>query len=735
MSTVLNVGAGAAVAVTVGLIAVAKSIDFDRYKGFVAQQVKDATGREMTIAGPLQLKLGLTPQVVATGIGFANVPRGSRKEMVTVERFEAEVALLPLLRREIQVRRLLLVKPDLLLETDATGRGNWQFAAAPAVDHPAEGSPPTRFDIGELRLQDARVTWHDGASGKTTALRVDTASVIPETAGGPLAVRLAGEWHGAPLAVDAALGALSTIAAGKPWPLRVTASLGTARALVDGSIAQPLAGRGLDLKLDLQGDEAATLAGLAGIAPLPAIGPFRLSAQLGDPEGGVSLSNLELAVGRRDTALLSAKGSVRNALAPAGVDLAVTMEADSLAGLSGLAGTALPPGGPLRLSGRLHDVAAVWRLDDLDLKLAGSAANGALAVTPGRVPRLEGTLAAATLSLADITAPAARPGESQGGRTALRPAASADRRLFSADPLPLAALRGFAADIAFSAARVQAGAVPLTQVGGRLAVADGRLRLAPMTAMLAGGKVEGEFALDASGRTALLTARLSAADVEMGRMFGDALSGGRTRARLDLRGRGESVRQAMAGLNGEAMADIGPGQVRNRAVDWAGGDLALQVLGALNPLAKAEETSRLDCAAVHFAIKDGLAVADRGIAVETAKVNVVGAGTVDLRSERLDLGITAKARDGIGLNLGGMLSQMTRIRGTLAAPEIGVDEAGAVRTAASVGAAGAPPGLSNVGELLYDKASADPHPCRTALGKAPRKGTRSPGLLDGLFGR
>jgi hypothetical protein len=148
-----------------------------------------------------------------------------------------------------------------------------------------------------------------------------------------------------------------------------------------------------------------------------------------------------------------------------------------------------------------------------------------------------------------------------------------------------------------------------------------------------------------------------------------------------------------------------------------------------------------------FTVKDGIATADRGIAVETAKVNVVGAGTVNLRDEQLDLAVTPRARDGLGLSLSTPLAGMTRVRGTLAEPALSLDELGTARAAASVGAAVATAGLSLVGEALFDRLTGDSSPCRTALGAAPakpadkkkpgKKGKKAaePGLLDGLFGR
>lgn len=50
--------------------------------------------------------------------------------MAIVKRIEAEVGLLPLLTGTVEVRRLVLVEPDILLELDEKGVPNWQFSGA-----------------------------------------------------------------------------------------------------------------------------------------------------------------------------------------------------------------------------------------------------------------------------------------------------------------------------------------------------------------------------------------------------------------------------------------------------------------------------------------------------------------------------------------------------------------------------------------------------------------------------
>ena len=129
------------IAVVVAGVAVLSSLDFNDYKGVIAEEAKKATGREMTISGDLKLNISLTPSIYVDDVTFANAPWGSRPQMVTLKRLEAEVSLLPLLSSELDVKRVVLVGLDLLVETNKQGRGNWQFgedAKTPATAEAAK---------------------------------------------------------------------------------------------------------------------------------------------------------------------------------------------------------------------------------------------------------------------------------------------------------------------------------------------------------------------------------------------------------------------------------------------------------------------------------------------------------------------------------------------------------------------------------------------------------------------
>ena len=113
--------------VVVGAYIYLLTIDVEDYHPEIAEAVADATGRELTLGGPLDLAISLTPVVVAENVSFANADWGSRPQMATIERIEVQIALLPLISSEVEVLKLVVSGADILLETDAEGRANWEF--------------------------------------------------------------------------------------------------------------------------------------------------------------------------------------------------------------------------------------------------------------------------------------------------------------------------------------------------------------------------------------------------------------------------------------------------------------------------------------------------------------------------------------------------------------------------------------------------------------------------------
>ena len=76
LSTTLKVVGVLVVAVIVGGVIVIMNNDFNQYKGLIAEKVKEATGRNSSIAGDIELEHSFTPWLSVSGVRFENAEWG-----------------------------------------------------------------------------------------------------------------------------------------------------------------------------------------------------------------------------------------------------------------------------------------------------------------------------------------------------------------------------------------------------------------------------------------------------------------------------------------------------------------------------------------------------------------------------------------------------------------------------------------------------------------------------------
>src|SRR5262245_33518130 len=287
-----------------GAFVAIKSIDFNEYRSTIADQAKQATGRELKIAGELKVGLSLTPTVAVDDVSFANAPWGSRPEMATIKRFETELELLPLIFGDIKVHRVVLKGADILLETNAKGQNNWTFGEAGAAAQPetapsgGTGKLPT---VNEIALEDVTITYKDGAANKTQTVAFQKFSADMADANSPIALEIVANFNGNPVSASGTIGSLSGIAANQPMPIDLKAQGGGATFAAKGTIEKPAAGKGVAIALTAQGNSLADLTPLAG-SPMPALGPYSFSGNLSDAKGGYQVAGMQLKMGGSDIA-------------------------------------------------------------------------------------------------------------------------------------------------------------------------------------------------------------------------------------------------------------------------------------------------------------------------------------------------------------------------------------------------------------------------------------------------
>ncbi len=278
------------VIVVFGLI---MTVDVNQYKPEIIQLVKDTTKRDFEIKGDLKLAPSLIPTIKVSDVTFGNASWGEKKPMLSVGTFEAQVALMPLLKKDVQVKKLILIKPEILLETDSKGNGNWVIETGTKSKESSDTAPsalPT-MNVSEILIKDANLTYKDGKTGKVTELVVEQIRAQSSGKNSPLNLAVKANLNEAPVEINGTLGSLDALLADKEFPVNITAMLDKASLSAEGKLAKPKSVKGLDLNIDFSVNKLSDLSRLAG-SELADVGPIVVTGKLKDVKGGYSISGM-----------------------------------------------------------------------------------------------------------------------------------------------------------------------------------------------------------------------------------------------------------------------------------------------------------------------------------------------------------------------------------------------------------------------------------------------------------
>jgi uncharacterized protein involved in outer membrane biogenesis len=725
--------AGGAVLLVVVLVAavylILANYDYNRLRPEITRAVKDATGRELTLEGDIKLDLGLSPALAVTDVKFANAAWGSQPQMLTAGRLQAQVRLLPLLRRDVEVERIALVGVDLFLETDPTGHGNWDFEGgagrgrAPRTD--------MHIDVANVSIRELNFAFRNGKTGSTTRFTLAGLDTAKGPSADQLKVEMKGTWNGQSAELAGKIGLIRNLGGGKPFQLALTGDVSGAKLKVEGAIGDVLNLRGIDLNVQ------ATGANLVGVGRTFAIGlpetdGFTVAGHL---KGSAEALTLEDARGNlsRGSLELTGNGKVGDLISLRDVGLELTGSGKDLAELGPVIDVRLPQTGPFTVKGRLTgsakglslteaqgnvsrerlSVNATGKIKDLlalsgiDLKLTAAgkefAEIGSLIST--KLPELgrfdlSGRLTGSTRALAldglsvtvgksDFNGSAKvefrkRPKitlalasglvdftplirKLKGEKKAVAKKAGRDRRLFPDDPLPFRLLEKVDADIVLNARRIQVREAGLEF--GRLALTldDSELGIDSLEAVYKGAKTSG-YAHFYPGSPPTIATKFLVQNFDLGGFLRETGVSDDVEGHLDIAADVKSRGDSVHTLM--ARLDGTAGAVMGRGyvskyLDLLGMDLSRKVIPFWG---SNKEAGRVKCGVIQFDIKNGVATS-QAFVFDTELTVLTGEGDINLATEQVNFLLAPEPKDPSLFSLATKL----RVGGTIQEPTVRPD--------------------------------------------------------------
>jgi len=543
---ILGVLAGIILICLLVIIVVVSTYDYNKFKPMITGIAKKYTGRELTLAGDIKTKISLSPTLQVNDVSFQNAPWSSHPEMIHAKQIEVQLALIPLIKGNINVKRLTLLNPDLMIEVNTSGKTNLEFdlqekkkdQAAPPKKDEAETA---LFDFKEILIKDGKLTVKNHQKKTTFVLTIDQGSRKSAKFMGDGDIDLKGSFNDIPFNVSGKIGSWAGITdPDVSYPLDLKGDIAKIKFAVSGKIKDPVAAKGIDVRFSVKGDDLKRIENITK-EPLPIEGPFHISSHLiAATAEKIQMSDMLIELGNSklngSVALdLSAKKPrISGDLVSETLDLRPMLIKTE----QKTAGTKEKTTKPERKSDKLFQNTPL-KLDGLHLFDAAVD----LQVKQFLLPKLAIDNIVTKVRLKD-------------GNLTVNPLTASIGGGKLVNSLNVRAKENMAVvDVMVDIKQMNLGEM---------------LKKLEMTQSL-----EGILDLD-----------------------------------IDLKGRGKSVAGLMAGLNGDVVASLGQGKIPTGFLNLVSADISATLMRIINPFGKKIDSAQINCAVCDFNIQNGMAKSD-----------------------------------------------------------------------------------------------------------------------------
>jgi hypothetical protein len=291
---IAGIVAGALAGLVLIAVAVVAIFGWNMLRGPAEGMASAALGRPVTITGDLHVGLGWTRATVrAEQVRLGNAPWSADPDMAQLGAGEVTFNLWALVTGDDLLPAVVLTEPKLLLERK-DGTANWEGLG---LGGEGAGGPT----ITKLEIHGGTVTFRDPGDKTTMELALESVPLPGHPGVTGLKLSGGGRYQGHKARIDVTAGSLLALTEAAQFPVDGTIALGATRATFTGTLNDPLDFAGLDLELEMQGNDAADLFPLAGI-PAPNTPPYRMKGRLTFEKGAWVYKDFAGKVGDSDLA-------------------------------------------------------------------------------------------------------------------------------------------------------------------------------------------------------------------------------------------------------------------------------------------------------------------------------------------------------------------------------------------------------------------------------------------------
>ncbi len=150
------------------------SFDVNQYKPLIIEQVRVQTGRDLSIKEDIHLSVFPWLGLEMSNVALSNAPGFGEQPFARMNKLDVKIELLPLLKKEISIDKVLLHGLYLSLQKNAQGQNNWDDLAKPkeseikteSEQKTDNSSVPAlaALVVKGLEIKDATLVWQDDVS-------------------------------------------------------------------------------------------------------------------------------------------------------------------------------------------------------------------------------------------------------------------------------------------------------------------------------------------------------------------------------------------------------------------------------------------------------------------------------------------------------------------------------------------------------------------------------------------
>lgn len=630
-----------------------RNFDLNQYKSYAEDLVQKELGRKLAIKGEASIGISLVPTLVIENVELANATWAKNPQMIKIKKLEIKFAVLPLLKKQIVIDKIVLDAPEAYLEVAKNGQASWDFASSHvAKDNVAQ-------DVRELNVQPSSVeaikenpelALLAGFAAKSVVIENGLVEFDDQKNGSQQNVVIKEMNIGIPN-VNSAITAYFDVIYNKQ---KITGQLvsGSIEKFVEAKEAFPinLNATALGIDVDINGS-------VEDVMKNPR---FAALTNIYNPAGNM---------GAPETTL---KAMINGNMNQVSADIELLNIVNNV-----IAGKVM-----VNIAGRTPYIEANLHSDKINLESLQKTSNFAV-VLPALINEAQ-----ALSMVPDTQIPF-------GDLNKVNAKLDVKIKQLIVSP----AMKAENVDMK---ATLQSGVLNVNPL--KLNLGGGEL-----DAYLIANAANQSVDLKLTSKNMLLQNLHQEFKVENNSDFG-VLSGGKIDLDINVKGSGPTYRQLVDSFNGVAIAIVNPSVIQTGSLNFMTGNFLRQLMTALRIDTRKNSDMNIKCAVVRADLGGGRAVFPKGIALDSSQLMLVSDGNINLINDKIDFGVSPFSGKVMDTNVAQALSSFVRVKGTLENPKITIDDKEAFKAVVGVVATG---GTAYIGsKLLLD---ANSSPCYTAL--------------------